>query len=389
MVHTQERVMPATDRPMQPSTLMDEQASAVRVSTLELFFDLVFVFTITQVSDLIVHAQNLQEVARAFLVLAIIWWMYGGYAWLTNNVGTAQPLNRVLVLIAMAGFLVMALAVPQAFGRDGLAFGLAYLLVNVIHAALFTRAPDRSSARAIWRIAPFNIGTALLVVIAGLVSPSWSWGFWVAAVAVLVAVPFFGKVSGFTVQPAHFVERHGLVLLIAFGESIVSIGVGAAGEPVTLELVTAAVLTLALTAALWWSYFDRDEQRAEHALSRVSGGERSRMALYAFGYAHLIMIAGVVLASAGVKQLIAQLHEATHFSTSVLLAGGIALYLLGDVVFRRSVRIPSSRLRLSMALVSLVTTGVGVWAGGLTQVGALLLIFVVILSWEHAVAKHS
>ena len=255
--------MSAPDHRVQPSTLMDEQASAARVSTLELFFDLVFVFTITQVSELILRAHNIQEVARAFLVLAIIWWMYGGYAWLTNNVGTAQPLNRVLVLVAMAGFLVMALSVPQVFGRDGLAFGLAYLLVNVIHAALLTHAPDHSSARAIWRIAPFNIGTALLVVIAGLVSPAWNLLFWITAVGVLVAVPLFGKVSGFSVQPAHFVERHGLVLLIALGESVVSIGVGAAGAPVTFELVTAAVLTLALPAALWWSYFDRDDQRAE------------------------------------------------------------------------------------------------------------------------------
>ncbi len=374
---------------MQPFTLTNEKDAAVRVSTLELFFDLVFVFTITQVSDLILHAQNPYEIARAFLVLTIIWWMYGGYAWLTNNVGTTQPLNRCLVLTAMAGFLVMALAVPQAFGRDGLAFGLAYLLVNVIHTALFTRAPDKASAQAIWRIAPFNIGTALLVVIAGLIAPAWNWLIWVGAVAVLVVIPFFGKVSGFAVQPAHFVERHGLVLIIALGESIISIGVGAAGEPVTLSLVTAAVLTLALTAALWWSYFSQDEQRAEHALSRVSGGERARMALYAFGYAHLIMIAGVVLAAAGVKQLIGQLHEATPLTTSALLAIGIALYLLGDVVFRRSVRIPSSRLRLSMVLVSLATMPLGVWAGGLAQVGALLLIFVIALSWERAAMRHS
>jgi low temperature requirement protein LtrA len=289
----------------------------------------------------------------------------------------------------MAGFLVIALAVPEAFGRDGLAFGLAYLLVNVIHAALFTRAPDASSAQAIWRIAPFNIGTALLIVGAGLITPAWNWLIWVGAVAVLAVVPFFGKIGGFAIQPAHFVERHGLVLIIALGESIISIGVGAAGEPVTLSLVTAAVLTLALTAALWWSYFPRDEQHAEHALSRVSGGERARMALYAFGYAHLIMIAGVVLTAAGIKQLIERLHESTPLTTSALLASGIALYLLGDVMFRRSVHIPSSRLRLGMGLVSLTTIPLGVWAGGLTQVGALLLLFVITLSWEHAAAKHA
>ena len=289
----------------------------------------------------------------------------------------------------MAGFLVMAPAVPQAFGRDGLAFGLAYLLVNVIHAALFTRAPDESSAQAIWRIAPFNMGTALLIAEAGLIAPAWNWLMWVGVVAVLVVTPFLGKVSGFAIQPAHFVERHGLVLIIALGESIISIAVGAAGEPVTPSLVAAAVLTLALIAALWWSYFSQDEQLAEHALSSVSGGERARMALYAFGYAHLIMIAGVVLAAAGVKQLIGQLQAATPLTTSAMLATGIALYLLGDVMFRRSVGIPSSRLRLSMALVRLATMPLGVWAGGLTQVGALLLMFVITLSWERAGVRHS
>jgi low temperature requirement protein LtrA len=346
----------------------------------------VFVFTITQVSDLLLHAQTLVELARPFLLLTLIWWMYGGYAWLTNNVGTTRPLNRVLVLTAMAGFLVMALAVPQAFERDGLAFGLAYLLVNVIHAALFTRAPNQS-ARAILQIAPFNIGTALLVVLASAVPPAWSWLCWVAAVAILAVVPLFGRVGDFAVEPAHFVERHGLVLLIALGESIISIGVGAADEPVTLSLVTAAVLTLALNAALWWSYFAQDDQRAEHALRRVSGGERARMALYAFGYAHLIMIAGIVVLATGIKQEIAQLHAATSFTTSALLASGITLYLLGDVLFRRAVRIPSSRLRLGMALVSLVTIPLGMWAGGLVQVGGLLVLFILMLSWEHAAAK--
>ena len=344
------------------------QASADRVSTLELFFDLVFVFTITQVSDLLLHAHSFIELARPGLLLALIWWMYGGYAWLTNNVGTTRPLNRVLVLTAMAGFLVMALAVPQAFERDGLAFGLAYLLVNVIHAALFTRAPNQS-ARAIWRIAPFNISTALLVVLASFVPPTWSWLCWIAAVTVLAVVPFFGKVGGFAVEPAHFVERHGLVLLIALGESIISIGVGAANEPVTPALVLAAVLTLALNAALWWSYFAQDDQRSEHALRSVSGGERARMALYAFGYAHLIMIASIVLLATGIKQLIAQLYQPTSFATNALLASGIALYLLGDVLFRRAVHIPSSRLRLGMALVSLLTIALGVWVAGLAQVG--------------------
>lgn len=357
-----------------------------RVSTLELFFDLVFVFTITQVSDLLLHAHGLLEFARPVLLLALIWWMYGGYAWLTNNVGTTRLLSRILVLAAMACFLVMALATPQAFERDGLAFGLAYLLVNTIHAALFTQAPNQS-ARAIWRIAPFNIGTALLVVLASVVSPTWSWLCWVAAVAILAVVPFFGRVGDFAVEPAHFVERHGLVVLIALGESIISIGVGAADEPVTLELVLAAVLALALNAALFWSYFAQDDQQAEHALRSASGGERARMALYAFGYAHLIMIAGIVVLATGIKQEIAQLHAVTPMTTSALLASGITLYLVGDVLFRRVIHISSSYPRLIMALASLATIPLGMWAGGLTQVGALLVLLVIVLGWEHAALK--
>ena len=369
---------------MQQTTSL--QDSADRVSTLELFFDLVFVFTITQVSDLLLHAHSFVEFARPVVLLALIWWMYGGYAWLTNNVGTTRLLSRVLVLTGMAGFLVMALAVPQAFERDGLAFGLAYLLVNVIHAALFTQAPNQS-ARAIWRIAPFNIGTALLVVLASIVSPTWSWLCWTTAVSVLVIVPFFGKVGDFAVEPTHFGERHALGVLIARGEAIIAIGVGAADEPVTRELVLAAVLALALNAALFWSYFAQDDQQAEHALRKASGSDRARMALYAFGYAHLIMIAGIVVLATGIKQEIAQLYAATPLLICVLLASGIALYLLGDVLFRRTVYIPSSRLRLGVALGSLGTIPLGMWAGGLAQVGGLLILFVSMLSWEHAAAK--
>jgi low temperature requirement protein LtrA len=356
-----------------------------RVSTLELFFDLVFVFTITQVSDLFGRAQTFGQGARPFLILTIVWWMYGGYAWLTNNVGTSQPLNRVLVLTGMAGFLIMALSIPQAFGRDGLAFGLAYLLVNLIHAALFTRSPNES-ARAIRSIAPFNIGTALLIVGAGIAPPGWGWALWIAAVALLAAVPFLGITGGFALQPAHFVERHGLVVLIAIGESVVSIGVGAAGQPVTPALAAAAVLALALTAALWWTYFDRDDQRAERALSQLQGGQRARAGLYAFGYAHLIMIAGVVLTAAGLKREIAGLDAASTLAASATLAVGIGLYLLGDGLFRRTLRIAASRLRIAAAAASLLSIPLGVAAGALAQIGALLLLLAAMLAWEQRIA---
>jgi len=367
---------------MQASISSTESTPVSRVSTLELFFDLVFVFTITQVSHLILEAHSIGEVLKAFLVLTLTWWMYGGYAWLTNNVGTTRPLNRLLMLTAMASFLVMALSIPHAFEQDGLAFGLAFLLVNIIHALLFTRAPNPSSARAIWRIAPLNISTAFLVVIASFVPQEWNWLLWATAVSLLVAVPWISPPGGFVIQPTHFAERHGLVLIIALGESIISIGVGAEGEAVTPLLITAVVLMLSLIASLWWSYFDQDEQRAEHALSHAQGHQRGRMALFGFGYAFLVMIGGIVLIAAGIHHIIDHLQEATTLTASILLASGIAVYLLGDVFFRRSVQIPSSRLRFIIAIVSLATIPIGVWTGGLVQVAVLLGLMGVVIVGE-------
>jgi low temperature requirement protein LtrA len=372
---------------MQASISPTDSTPVSRVSTLELFFDLVFVFTITQVSHLILEAHSFGEVLKAFLVLSLTWWMYGAYAWLTNNVGTRHPLNRLLIFTAMAGFLVMALAVPHAFDGDGLAFGLAYLMVNVIHTLLFTRALDPSSSRAIWRIAPINIGTALLVVGAGFMSQEWNWLLWVGAVAILLSIPWLGGARGFALQPTHFVERHGLVLIIALGESIISIGVGAEGEAVTPSLVTAVVLTLALIAALWWSYFARDEERAEHTLSHATLLERGRMALLAFGYAYLGMITGIVLLAAGIHHIIDHLHEPTTLTASALLASGVSVYLLGDVLFRRFLHITFSRLRFLIALVSLATIPIGLWAGGKVQVAVLLGLMIVIIVGEKMVRQ--
>jgi len=365
-----------------------DQSPAGRVSTLELFFDLVFVFAITQVTDLILHGHDAAGIAKAFLVLTLTWWIYGGYAWLTNTVGTTQPLNRVLLLAAMAGFLVMALAVPQALGSDGLAFGLAYLFVNVIHTTLYTRAADASSARAIWRVAPFNIASALIIIVAGLVAADWKVLLWATAVAVLAIVPFVARVGDFALQPAHLVERFGLVLIIALGESIISIGVGAAGEPVTLPLVTAATLALALSAALWWSYFAHDERLAEHAVRSATGPERARMALYGFGYAQLIMIGGIVVSAAGVKLVLSHLHEETPLSTSALLAAGIAMYLLGDLFLRRMIGVPSSAVRAATAALCVLTIAIGVSLGGTVQVATLVLLFVAMLSVEHVIQRH-
>ncbi len=365
---------------------MSSEPLAPRVTSLELFFDLVFVFTITQVSEYLLHAHDARHYVEAFLVLTITWWMYGGYAWLTNNVGTRHPVNRVLLLMAMGGFLVMAMATPAAFGQDALVFGLAYLVVNLVHAALFTRAPNESS-RAIWRIAPINVGVALLIVGASFLPEEWTAAPWVLAIIVLLALPL-KTASGFVMEPKHFVERHGLVLLIALGESVVSIGLGALGRPVSGELLLAALLTLGLIAALWWAYFDRDEARAEHALVHAETGARSRMGLLAFGYAELVMIGGFVSAAAGIKLVIEHLDETLPVSASVLLAAGVGVYLFGSVLFRLYCGLRPGAARVAAGCACAVSVPLGLVAGGLAQIGALLALLLAMLIVERPANDH-
>ncbi len=386
-------MQPSGDRRQPPErgyaggvSLPSEPVAGARVSTLELFFDLVFVYTVTQVTQLVVHAHQPADDLRAALILGVLWWMYGGYAWLTNNVGTGTLLNRLLLLAGMAGFLMAALAIPEAFGASGVAFGLAYLLITLIHAALFTHAQN-SSATAILRIAPFNLISALLLLAAGVLGGAFRWPLWVAAFLVPVLSTLFRRYGAFALQPVHFVERHGLVLIIALGESVVSIGVGAAGLPLDARLVVAAGLALALVAAMWWSYFGRDDARAEHALTRASGARRAWMALAGYGYAFYVLLAGVVLASAGVKQLIAHLGEHARPGAAWTLAGGVALYLLGEGLFRRTTGIGGAAARLLVAPLALLSGLIGPTLGGSWQLLALVLLLTVMLLGERAAAR--
>ena len=360
----------------------------VRVSTLELFFDLVFVFAITQVSHLFGHANGALDFLRAFLVLAVVWWMYGGYAWLTSNVPTERLTYRLLLLCGMAAFLIIALRIPLVAGRHGMALGMAYLVVVLVHTALFMHAPN-SSARAILGILPFNATLGVLIVVSGLVPDVWNWIPLLAAGGAIVAVTAARREREFHLSPAHFVERHGLVVLIALGESVVATGAGAAELPIGLELIIAVMLGVALAAALWWSYFDREDIRAEHAIMHASGADRARLAVYAYYYAHLLMITGIVVAAAGVHEAVAELHEPATGATAWLVSGGVALYLAGSALFRWLLETGSTTSRLVTAAVVLGTGAVGTLIGSLAQLALVVALLVAMLIAERLRAGRS
>ncbi|HXD59331.1 MAG TPA: low temperature requirement protein A [Thermoleophilaceae bacterium] len=355
-----------------------------RVSTLELFFDLVFVFTITQLTTVLVEHPNARGVFRVVLMLAVIWWMYGGYAWLTNAVPPDRPSRQLLLLGAMGSYLVLALSVPQAFSGAGLSFGIAYALVVLVHMGLFSRSESANVTQAISSLARYNGVSALMVLAGGIAGGTAQYVLWAAAGLFEWLTPMINEPSGFEVGPAHFVERHGLVVIIAIGESVVAVGIGAAGLPIDLELVAVALLGLTLTACLWWTYFGGDDSRAEIALAGAPPRPRAIMAVKAFGYGHLPILLGIIAIAATLKHTIGHASDELDLAPALFLAGGAALFLLGDVIMRHTLHIGQGRWRALAAAVVLLTIPLGTEVAGVAQLAAVVLVMVGLFAWEAA-----
>ena len=306
-----------------------------RVSALELFFDLVFVFTITEVAEVVVHHPDAIGIGHAAIELSVLAWMFGGYAWLTNTAGTVTTSCRSVLLAGMAGFFVCALAVPHAFDEDGLVFGIGYFAVNVIHVGgLFL---GTTPAAAVRRLAAFNLTSAGLVLAAGFVTGPMDWALWGGAIVVQIATPFIARPErGFILNPTHFAERHGLMILIVLGESLVSVGLAASANEAhaSLPLILGALGGLTASAAMWWAYFAGEDEKAARAHEQATPRQRANQGLLGFGLAHLIMIFGAIAIAAATKLSIRDFLEPMTGFSAWLMAAGCALYLLGGALFR-------------------------------------------------------
>jgi low temperature requirement protein LtrA len=307
-----------------------------RVTPLELFFDLVFVYAITQVTLLMSDDPTWRGAGRGLLVLAALWWAWSGYAWLTNALEPEEGSVRAGMFGAMAAMLVVALAVPGAFGDDAVLFAVAYLIVRLLQVLLFgiagKRDPDLLEALIRWL--PAATLAPVIIVVAAFVGGQAQVALWIVALGVDYLGALIGRGRGLRVYPAHFAERHGLIVIIALGESIVAIGIGAAGLSLTPSIVAAAVLGIAAIAALWWAYFDVYAVGAERQLSAARGALRARLARDVYSYLHLPMIAGIVLFALGLKKTIEQVDEPLATVPAVALCGGLSLYFLTHVAVR-------------------------------------------------------
>jgi low temperature requirement protein LtrA len=330
-----------------------------RVTPLELFFDLVFVLAITQCTTLMADDPTWAGLVRGLLVLGVLWWSWVGYAWLTSVVDPEEGAVRLVMFAAMAALLVVALCVPGAFGDDALLFACAYGVVRFSQIGLFWIASRENPGlrQSVLGLAGGTaVGVGLLLAASGL--DGWAQGLvWALALALDMAEPFFFGSEGWSLEhPGHFAERHGLIIIIALGESIVAIGIGA-GVAVDFGVVAAATLGIAAAAALWWLYFDVVALVAERSLARLPAGrERNERGRDSYSYLHFPMVAGIVLLALGLKKTVGDVeHELGTVVASAML-GGAAIYLLAHVAFRlRNIgSLNRQRLVCAIALVALI-----------------------------------
>ncbi len=360
-------------------TAVEEQK---RAGYIELFFDLVFVFAFTQVTTMVVEDTSAAGIARAALVLALVWWAWSAYAWLTNAIDVENVATRMCFFGAMLAVFFVALAVPDAYADEGAWFASAYFAVRVLHIALYVwgvRA-DPIQRAAVRRLAPWFLVAPAIALVGGFVEDPWRTSLWTVSLALDVVGTLFAGRAGFRVAASHFAERYALIVIIALGESIVAIGLAA------LELERDAVFALAVAvafagaAAAWWAYFDFTQVAVERALHAAPEDKRGRLARDVYTFFHYPIVLGIVLVAVAAKKTLGAPTEPLTDGGRATLALGVSLFLLGFVLFRYRVirRIAWERVGAALAVVAAVLV--------LDEADALLLLAIAVAALVAALA---
>jgi low temperature requirement protein LtrA len=355
-----------------------------RVTALELFFDLVFVFAITQVTGYLSADPTWMRLLEGAAILVALWWAWCCYAWLGNTAGSDEGAFRVVLLTAMGAMLIAAIALPHAFGRDALAFGIAYCTVRVLHIvayAVLARA-DPTLRRVVTVLGRQMIPTGLLLVVAGLFDGWVRTACWALAIGLDLGGLLLQGVEGWRVEAGHLAERYGLIIIIALGESIVALGVGAEDHALDGGLIAGVLLGVATAAALWWAYFDVVALVAERRFRRASGHERVLIARDSYTYLHLPLLAGIILFAFGVKQVLEHLGDPLDAVPALGLCGGVALYFLGHVAFRLRNLHTLNRGRLMAAIVLSLLVPVATGIAALASLALVAAICVGLMAYE-------
>jgi len=354
------------------------------VTPLELFLDLVFVFAITQVTSLLSARPTWTGLLQALLLLSVLWWAWSGYAWLTNNLDPEEGWVRLGVLAAIATMLVMSLAAPRAFGHDGIVFGVAYSVVRVLHLVLFVVAShdDRDFRHAVLRVVPSGLIGSGLLIGAGYLHGGPQLTLWALSASVSYSSVLVGHVRGWRISPAHFAERFGQIILIALGESVVAIGIGARRLPLDAKVLGAALLGMTVIACLWWSYFDWVVYVGQIRLAEATGDRRAALARDAYSYLHMPMVAGIVLFAFGLKSALPDATRTMPIVPVIGLVGGIAIYFAAHVAVRVRIGGGFGRGRPVAALALLALLPAALHLPGLAALGLVAAVSVGLIAYE-------
>ncbi len=369
------------------------------VTTLELFFDLVFVFALTQITALMAHDLSWQGVLRGLLLIGLLWWSWIGFSWLCNLVKADEGSVRGVMVAAMAAMFVIALAIPEAFhdlpgGLPGpVVIAIAYFVFRAMHLWLFWLIADGDAGlrRTLLRFAPSMLaGTALLLVASQFHGNNQTL-FWALALAADYGGTYLIDARGWRLRSAaHFAERHGLIVIIALGESIVAIGVGVTDLPISWPILLAALLGLIVSSALWWIYFDATAQYGEQALASEPLETRPKLGRDAYTFLHFPMVAGIVLLALGLKKVLEYVGDSEHHHLDDPLKGiglyalfaGVVLYLLGHVGFKWRTTHRLGVSRLVTAALCLIAIPAVAHLSALAQVAVLAVLLSLLVAFE-------
>jgi low temperature requirement protein LtrA len=354
-----------------------------RVLPLELFFDLVFVLAITQCTTLMSNDPTWGGIGEGVLVLALLWWSWVGYAWLTSVFDPEEGAIRIVLFAAMASFLIAAICLPEAFGSLGTEFAVAYGAVRLAHIALFMLASrdDPMFRRSVLGLAVATTISIALLIIGSLLDTTAQAAVWALALVPDMGIPYVFGAAGWRLVPGHFAERHGLIIIIALGESIVAIGVGA-GSTLSWGIAAAAIAGIAVAAAMWWMYFDVVALVSARRLASAEEGRiRNELARDSYSFIHFPMVAGIVLFALGLKKTIGHVDDPLEAVPAFALLGGVAIYLLGLVAFRyRHVHtLNLRRLALAVVLFALIAVALDVSAIAILAILAVLVWMLVVI----------
>ena len=346
-----------------------------KTSYIELFFDLVFVFAFTQVTALILEDTSLEGFLRAALVLAMVWWAWSAYAWMTNAIDIENAVTRLIMFAAMAAAFFMALAVPDAFQDEAAWFAVAYFVVRMLQSTLFAWGVrnDPANLRATILLARWFVPAAIVALIGGFVDADYRAWFWLASLAIDVVGTLFVANAEWRVSPSHFAERFALIVIIALGESIVAIGIATSELERDAIYAVSVVVAFAGVAALWWAYFDFTAVAAERALRRASPGARGPLARDVFTFFHYPVVLGVIFYAVAAKKTLEHPLDPLSEAGRWALGLGVAIFLCGFALMRFRVVRRVAWERLAAAAVALAV------AVGLDGTDAVVTLGVVIV----------